>query len=73
MATRMQSLGIDRLSVDERLALVEEIWDSITADGSIPTLTRPQRNELERRYQEYEANPDDVTSWECLKPPLSKP
>jgi putative addiction module component (TIGR02574 family) len=63
----MQSLGIDRLSVEERLDLVEEIWDSIAADSSAIPLTEAQRVELERRYQDDEARPDDAMSWEELK------
>ncbi len=33
MNASVKSLGIDRLPVEERLALVEEIWDSIAADN----------------------------------------
>jgi hypothetical protein len=37
MNATLKSLGIDRLGIDERLALVEEIWDSIAADsGALP-------------------------------------
>jgi putative addiction module component (TIGR02574 family) len=63
----MKSLGVDRLGVEERLALVEEIWDSIAADSNAVPLTDAQRTELERRYEEDEASPDDVTSWEDVK------
>jgi putative addiction module component (TIGR02574 family) len=61
MSVSLKSLGIDRLSVSERLILVEELWDSIAAD--IP-LTDAQRAELDRRLADHEANPDDVVSWE---------
>jgi putative addiction module component (TIGR02574 family) len=67
MATTMKELGIDRLSVDERLALVHEIWDSIAAErGPIP-LTEAQRAELERRLADHEANPSDVVPWEQIR------
>ena len=61
MSTSLKSLGIDRLSVEERLALVEELWDSIAA---VTPLTDTQRAELDRRLADHEANPDDVVSWE---------
>jgi putative addiction module component (TIGR02574 family) len=61
----MKSLGIDRLGVDERLDLVEEIWDSIAAEGDL--LTEAQRTELKRRYEDNEAHPNDLTSWEEVK------
>ncbi|MDP2240639.1 MAG: addiction module protein [Burkholderiales bacterium] len=61
MSVSLKSLGIDRLSVAERLILVEELWESIAA--STP-LTGAQRAELDRRLADHEANPDDVVSWE---------
>ena len=67
MSATVKSLGIDRLGVEERLALVEEIWDSIVADTAALPLTEPQRAELERRIADDDANPDDVTPWEEVK------
>jgi putative addiction module component (TIGR02574 family) len=67
MGSSMKSLGIDRLGVDERLTLVEEIWDSIAADSAAVPLTDAQRSELDRRIKEHEANPDDVVSWDKVK------
>lgn len=51
-------------SVEERIALVEEIWDSI---AEATPLTEAQRRELDRRLQDHEANPDDAVSWEVVK------
>ena len=71
MTVSIKSLGIDQLSVEERLALVEELWDSIAeSDANLP-LTAPQREELDRRLAEHEANPDDVVSWEEIKASIS--
>ncbi len=67
MGVTVKSLGIDRLGMEERLTLVEEIWDSIAAESGAVPLTDAQRIELERRYAEDEANPDDVTAWEQVK------
>jgi len=67
MSTSLKSLGIDRLSVDERLALVEELWDSIAEDSAAVPLTDAQRTELDRRLAEHKAHPDDVVSWEDVK------
>jgi putative addiction module component (TIGR02574 family) len=64
MAATMKELGIDRLSVDERLALVQEIWDSIAAQPDRVLLTDAQRQELERRLADHRANPGDVVPWE---------
>jgi hypothetical protein len=48
MATTMKDLGIDRLCVEDRLALVQEIWDSIAAEPDQIPLTDAQRSEWER-------------------------
>jgi putative addiction module component (TIGR02574 family) len=67
MGASLKSLGIDRLSVEERMALVEDIWDSIALEGSALPLTEPQRTELDRRIAEHEANPRDVIPWDDVK------
>ena len=61
MSVSIKSLGIERLSVAERLVLVEELWDSIAASTSV---TDAQRAELDRRLADHVAKPDDVVSWE---------
>jgi putative addiction module component (TIGR02574 family) len=63
----MKELGIDRLSVEDRLALVQEIWDSIAADVEQAPLSEAQRRELERRLADSLARPDAVTPWEEVK------
>ena len=56
------------LSVDERLRLVEAIWDSIAAaEPGQPELTEAQRQELERRLAAHTASPEDVVPWEEVK------
>ena len=67
MSVSLKFLGIDRLSVEERLALVEELLDSIAeSTGELP-LTQTQQAELDRRLAEHEAHPDDVVRWEDVK------
>jgi putative addiction module component (TIGR02574 family) len=67
MNASVKSLGIDRLPVEERLALVEEIWDSIAVDSGAIPLTDAQRIELERRIAEDDSHPNDATPWEQVK------
>lgn len=44
------------LPVDERIKLVEELWDSIAADQKTLPLTDEQKAELDRRLDAYEAD-----------------
>jgi len=67
MAVSVKSLGIDQLGVDERLALVEEIWASICVDSKAFPLTDMQRAELDRRIADDDAFPDDVVPWDEIK------
>ncbi len=72
MAVDLKSLGIDQLDVDERLALIEALWDSISADESAIPLTDAQRAELDRRLADHEANPNDVVSWDEVRASLNQ-
>ena len=67
MAATLESLGIHRLSVEERIALVQQIWDSIAPEVHQAPLTPAQRAELERRADDDDANPEDVVPWEEVK------
>lgn len=67
MAISIKTLGIDRLGIQERLDLVEEIWDTIAADSRDVPLTNPQRAELDRRISDSESNPNDVIAWADIK------
>jgi len=64
MSASLKALGIEKLSVEERIALVEELWDSIAEDTP---LTEPQRAELDRRLDEHQRDPGDVVPWEVIR------
>ena len=67
MPPTLEALGIDRLSVEDRIELAVAIWDSLGTVPHHPLLTEPQRRELERRLADHAANPDDVVPWEQVK------
>jgi putative addiction module component (TIGR02574 family) len=62
MSALMKSLGLDRLSSDERVALANELLDSVVGEVS-PFLTEAKRQELAARVAHLKAHPDDVVSW----------
>lgn len=67
MSPTLKSLGIDRLSVAERILLVEEIWDSIAEESEQVPITEAQKQDLQLRLTAYEANPRAGSSWEEVK------
>jgi putative addiction module component (TIGR02574 family) len=52
-----------KLSVAERLQLVEDIWDSIAADPQAVPVADEQMDELDRRLDEATANPGKGRPW----------
>lgn len=66
MSPTVKSLGINQLSVAQRILLVEEIWDSIGTDEEM-ALSEVQRLDLKRRIANYEANPKAGSSWDDVK------
>lgn len=65
MAVNMSE--ILKLPVDERLKLVESIWDSIAQCPEALELTEDQKRELDRRLEDIEKNPDAGIPWPELK------
>jgi putative addiction module component (TIGR02574 family) len=53
---RPMNAHLRKLPVDERIRLVEDLWDSIAADQSALPLTTDQSAELDRRLATYEAD-----------------
>jgi putative addiction module component (TIGR02574 family) len=44
---------LHQLTVDERIKLVEDLWDSIAADEGALPVTADQKTELDRRLNTY--------------------
>ena len=73
MSTTLCTLGVHRMTVSERLRLVEEIWDSIPDAPEDLELPQWQRDELERRLTAADADPSGGIPWEELKARLEGP
>lgn len=50
--------NLQKLPLDERIRLVEDLWDSIASDQKALPLTPEQKAELDRRLDAYEADGD---------------
>ena len=55
------------MSVAERLALLEQVWDSLQDAETVPLLTPEQEAELDRRVAEHQAHPEDAIPWEEVR------
>ena len=72
MDASVKSLGIDRLSLAERMLLVEEIWDSIAAEAEALEVPQSHKEELDRRLAARDADLHTGSSWEEVKTRLHK-
>jgi putative addiction module component (TIGR02574 family) len=55
------------LNIQDRIRLVQAILDSIAAEQDYSELTEFQKQELDRRIDDCEANPEDMLTWEQVK------
>jgi putative addiction module component (TIGR02574 family) len=65
MTTAFQDL--ETLSVPERVQLVEDLWDSIARSSVTLPVPQWQKDELDRRKQNYLLNPDSGLTWDRVK------
>lgn len=67
MSSSFLPAEIRGLPIDQRLVLVEELWDSIVEDQSAMELTANQKSELDRRLQARGSRPNEAMPWQELK------
>ena len=71
MTSLMKALGIDRLSLDERLQLIEDLQDDLGEAIQTADIPQSHREELDRRIMAQEAAPREGSSWEVVKARLN--
>jgi putative addiction module component (TIGR02574 family) len=59
-------IEIDKLSPEERLDLIEELWDSLSTDLAKVPFTEAQANELDRRVTEMDHDDSLGIPWETV-------
>lgn len=67
MTPTLESLGIDKLSVADRIALAQAIWDSVTAETEPAPLTDSQKRMIDDRLAAHAANPSAAVPWEKVE------
>ncbi len=67
MSTEPIVASFRELSSDEKIRLIQELWDEIAEEVAGMSLTDSQRQLLDERIAQHERNPDDVESWDKVK------
>ncbi len=57
---------IAKLPIEERLSIVEDIWESIRRDPDSLPVTGAQRAELDRRLAAHRADPDAASDLDSV-------
>jgi len=61
-----------KLSIPDRISLVEEIWDTIAEENEAFELTDGQKRELDRRLEAARSNPGSGRTWDEIKAEFMK-
>lgn len=61
-----KKIDIQSLSQEERLNLLEDLWDSLP-DRDQLDITDAQKSLLDKRLAAYKAAPEEGTSWDSVK------
>ena len=61
-----------KLSIPERILLVEEIWDTIAEENQAFELSDAQKRELDRRLDATPSNVPQDRTWEDIKAEFMK-
>ena len=65
--SKSSALELLELPVEERLRLLEALWESVAECPEALALTPAQKQELDRRLAAYERDPAAGVPWDDLK------
>ena len=67
MSLTLRQFGLDALSLGDRVALAQALWDSVHDALEQEPLAPEVRAELERRVALADADPSRGTPWEAVR------
>jgi len=73
MPATAETLGLDQMTVADRLALIEVIWDSLPQEVEAQDVPAWHWAELEKRLAAAEAQPSVGRPWRDVLDGLGKP
>ncbi len=72
MSVNLADYGIDLLSREQQLEVMQAIWSSLAKSKEPFPLSDSVKAELDRRIDDYERNPDNVLTLAEVKANLAK-
>lgn len=64
------TIDLERLTVGERLQLVEQVWDSLRRGAPVLPLNEDERALIEARRAEHRKDPGAAVAWESVRADL---
>ena len=61
------AIDIAKLTLDERLRLIDELWESLRATPDVVRLTPQQKDELDRRLDELDRGDVALVPWDEVR------
>lgn len=62
MGTNLRDLGLNKLPVADKVALINELWADVVAEERSNPISAELAEKLDKRVAEYEANPEQLHS-----------
>ncbi len=69
-STVYPAIDIARLTVGERLALIEQVWESLRHGAGVLPLSDTERGVIEARGAELRVDPGAVVPWDTVRAEL---
>lgn len=67
MSVSLKTLGLDQLSVDDRVELISELWDSLSSEADALPITDAQKSDLDHRLAATANAPLAGDPWEVVR------
>lgn len=64
------AIDFARLTVGERLELIERVWDSLRSEAGVLPLSEAERAVIDARRAEHRADPASPIDWETVRTDL---
>lgn len=62
-----KSINIKSLSLQEKVSLVQDIWDEISGSQESTPILEDQKKEIDLRLSNYLLKPNDNKSWNLVR------